>query len=605
MDAMLTEALGHHQSGRPREAEALYRQILEVNPDHSEALHLLGVLALQADHGDEAIRLMERSLELNPSNASALNNLGQAFESLGRLDDAMAVYRKAIAVVPDFVEAQSNLGDALMVEGKPEEAIACYESVLKSHPDEPEALNTLGTALASLGKQKDAIAHFRHALEIAPEDPVILTNLGNALQADGKPEEAVHAFKRALATDPDFVEAQYNLGVAYHDQNQPEDALASYYKAISLNPDYAEAHLTLGLALQELGRPEEAMASLDQALFLLPDYVKITWPNVIREHNSRRKFTYLTDAEIKARDQGTSQFKDVDYTVTFSSKPKTLKLCFDIAEITHKYIYSSLVYNGCYEEPTFKFMTQVLGEGDHFVDVGAHIGIFSLVAASAVEKTGSVIAIEPIEENYNKLTKHIQLNNFDNIHAIKAIISSEDGESSIYFNPHKDGSHSIWDPSNDPNYDTSKGNPTLRSSKSFRLDTLLNSHSVKSVKIVKIDAEGSEYIILNSCENLIRENTVEFFICEINEFALRAVASSGEELMNFMRKLGYHTYLPVRTNDVPVLVPPRTAIDAENIYNVVFSKLDSISKYWPKQVQDPTQPPNFGQRINLKPSDEN
>ena len=271
MDAMLTEALGHHQSGRPREAEALYRQILEVNPDHSEALHLLGVLALQADHGDEAIRLMERSLELNPSNASALNNLGQAFESLGRLDDAMAVYRKAIAVVPDFVEAQSNLGDALMVEGKPEEAIACYESVLKSHPDEPEALNTLGTALASLGKQKDAIAHFRHALEIAPEDPVILTNLGNALQADGKPEEAVHAFKRALATDPDFVEAQYNLGVAYHDQNQPEDALASYYKAISLNPDYAEAHLTLGLSLNAIGREDEAEQSYRRAVELNPD----------------------------------------------------------------------------------------------------------------------------------------------------------------------------------------------------------------------------------------------------------------------------------------------------------------------------------------------
>jgi Flp pilus assembly protein TadD len=49
---------------------------LEANPDHPDALHLRGVLALQAGHGDEAIRFIERSVELNPNNADALNNLG-------------------------------------------------------------------------------------------------------------------------------------------------------------------------------------------------------------------------------------------------------------------------------------------------------------------------------------------------------------------------------------------------------------------------------------------------------------------------------------------------------------------------------------------------
>ena len=76
MNTMLTDALGHHQAGRLREAETLCRQILEANPDHPDALHLRGVLALQAGHGDEAIRFIERSVELNPNNADALNNLG-------------------------------------------------------------------------------------------------------------------------------------------------------------------------------------------------------------------------------------------------------------------------------------------------------------------------------------------------------------------------------------------------------------------------------------------------------------------------------------------------------------------------------------------------
>lgn len=285
MNTMLTEALGHHQSGRPKEAEALYRQILEVDPDHPEALHLLGALALQAGHGDKAIRFMERSLELNPGNASALNNLGQAFKSLGRLDDEIAVYRKAIAMVPDFAEAQSNLGDALMVKGNPEEAIDCYEIILKSHPDEPEVLNTLGSVLASLGKLKDAIAHLRHALRITPEDPVILTNLGNALQESGKPEEAVTAFERALAADPNFVEAHYNLGMAYHDQMRPDDAVASYQKVLSLDPDYAEAHLKLGWALYAIGREDEAEQCYHRALELNPDLTDAYFTLAQRLHN--------------------------------------------------------------------------------------------------------------------------------------------------------------------------------------------------------------------------------------------------------------------------------------------------------------------------------
>lgn len=271
LDSKLADALDLHRSGQLGPAEEIYRQILEANPDHPEALHLLGALALQAGHGDEAIRFMEHSLELNPRNADALNNLGQAFESLGRLDDAIAVYRKAITVVPDFAPAQSNLGNALMAEGNPDEAIACYEIVLKSHPDEPEVLNTLGFALVSLGKLKEAIAHFRHALRITPEDPVILTNLGNALQRSGKPEEAVTAFERALAADPDFVEAQYNLGMSYHDQLRPDEAVASYQKVLSLDPDYAEVHLKLGWALNAIGRADEAEQCYHRALELNPD----------------------------------------------------------------------------------------------------------------------------------------------------------------------------------------------------------------------------------------------------------------------------------------------------------------------------------------------
>ena len=92
MSATFEQALGHLQSGRLREAEAIYREILKADPENVDALHLLGVAVFQAGRGDEAAGFIERSLHQNPGNADALNNLGQVYEFLNRTDDAIDAY---------------------------------------------------------------------------------------------------------------------------------------------------------------------------------------------------------------------------------------------------------------------------------------------------------------------------------------------------------------------------------------------------------------------------------------------------------------------------------------------------------------------------------
>jgi Flp pilus assembly protein TadD len=89
-----------HQSGRLTAAEAAYRQVLVIQPDHVDALHLLGVIAHQEGAKDQAVRYMRRAIALHADFAEAHNNLAGALRGLGRLAEASC--REALRLRPDI-----------------------------------------------------------------------------------------------------------------------------------------------------------------------------------------------------------------------------------------------------------------------------------------------------------------------------------------------------------------------------------------------------------------------------------------------------------------------------------------------------------------------
>ena len=90
--ATIAEAMSiatqHHQAGRLRDAELIYRQIIAVEPNHFDAWHLLGVLACQCGNHRVGIDYIERALQLKPDFAEAHNNLGNIYREMGKLDEA-------------------------------------------------------------------------------------------------------------------------------------------------------------------------------------------------------------------------------------------------------------------------------------------------------------------------------------------------------------------------------------------------------------------------------------------------------------------------------------------------------------------------------------
>lgn len=269
---LLSQALGQHQVGHLHEAEQIYRRILEENPQHANAWHLLGVVAHQTGKPDVAVEYIGRAIGLNEPQAMFHSNLGNALKDLGKLDEAVACYRRALELNPSYVDACYNLAIALKGQGKLDEAIAAYRRALELQPSFAEAHNNLGVALVGQGELDEAVASYRRAVELKPDFAGAHNNLSGALREQGKPGEAEASCRRALELHPDYAEAHNYLGVALGDQGKWDEAIAAYGRALELKPNYAEAHNNLGMALAGQRMRDEAIASYRRALELRPRF---------------------------------------------------------------------------------------------------------------------------------------------------------------------------------------------------------------------------------------------------------------------------------------------------------------------------------------------
>jgi Flp pilus assembly protein TadD len=239
-------AMQQQTAGRLAQAESIYRQILAVEPDQPEALHLLGVVALQAGRLDAARELIGKAIAVRPDVAEFHANLGLVLASLGQTGPAIESYRKALELTPNLPDALGNLGNALLAQGQVGPAIEALRKALALRPQFPEAQINLGNALARAGNEEEAIMLYRQALQARPDLPEASYNLGRSLRAMGELDEALAVVDRAVALQPRDADAHNNRGHILHDMGRLDDAVAAYRQAIALRPDHGLAHFNLG-----------------------------------------------------------------------------------------------------------------------------------------------------------------------------------------------------------------------------------------------------------------------------------------------------------------------------------------------------------------------
>lgn len=197
VQTLLHGAFVFHQRGQLAQAEANCQQILQVEPLHADALHLLGLISHQLGERDVAIDLIRQAVHARPGDQNFRYNLGYVLKEQGKLAEAANAYGEALSIVPD-PDAFNNLGIVLREQGRIDEAVNCYRQALSLKPSFADAHNNLGNALNQQGRLEEAALCFRNAVLARPNYPEAHSNLGSLLKQQGKLNEAIDCYLRAL-----------------------------------------------------------------------------------------------------------------------------------------------------------------------------------------------------------------------------------------------------------------------------------------------------------------------------------------------------------------------------------------------------------------------
>ncbi len=315
------QAFALYQHGQLAEAQGGFEEILQIQPDHVDALHWSGVIAYCANNLQSALALIGKAIELNPDNATFHTNLGLVLEKLDQFDAALASYDQAIALNPDHVGAYYNRGVVLQKLGQFEAALASYDKAVALRPDYADAWSNRGLVLEQLKQFDAALASHDQAVALKPDFAEASLNRGVVQQRLKQFEAALASYDRAIALKPDFAEACCNRGVVLEQLKQLEAALASHDQAIALRPGYVGAHYNRGVVLQKLKQFEAALASYDKVIALDPGYAEAysNRGNVLRELD---RF----DAALASYDKAVAL--KPDYAESYSNRGLVLQ-CFN------------------------------------------------------------------------------------------------------------------------------------------------------------------------------------------------------------------------------------------------------------------------------------
>lgn len=238
---------------------------------------------------------------------------------------------------------------------------------------------------------------------------------------------------------------------------------------------------------------------------------------------NRRATEDLEDWKAKFKDK-----KYIDYQITVNRK---IRLYEDS-------VLSKLIYDG-FESIEISYIKNKLKEGDIFIDIGANIGLFSIIASEVVGPKGKVISFEPSPITFKRLKENCELNNINNIDIRNIGLSDKDGKLDFYIS---DSGYDAWN-----SFAKSHDNKLQKKIQVpvSTLDQELKMIETKNVALIKIDVEGWEKFVLLGGLKFLEENSPTLLV----EFTEQNTFNAGywvHDIFSILENIGYKWY---RIND--------------------------------------------------------
>jgi tetratricopeptide (TPR) repeat protein len=288
IDEALQQGISAHKEGKLEEAERAYRSILASVPQHPDANHNLGVLAVGVGQIVEALPHFKTALEANPKQGQYWLSYIDALIKLGKVDDARllleqgkrsglsgdAVNQLDAQLNVDEDTAQKNIDRLLTLynTGNLKQALDEGTLLLQKNPGNHVLHNILGAVHAALGNNEAAIKNYGIAIQIKPDFPDAYLNRGVSLRKIGLNEKALSDYNKALELDSLLYEAHNNIGHIHNILGNYDDAIERLSKAIELRPSFSEAYNNLGDAFYNRMLLEDAYLNFQKAVIIKPEF---------------------------------------------------------------------------------------------------------------------------------------------------------------------------------------------------------------------------------------------------------------------------------------------------------------------------------------------
>jgi len=228
-----------------------------------------GMTALNQRRAPDAERIARGVLERQPQHAGALHLVGMALLAQQRPRDALVPLEQAARLSQDPV-TETHYALALREVGLKAEGLEWLQRATTRSPPFARAFHELGVLFISLRRYAEAEAALKRGLEAAPHFAELSVELGGVYICRADPQNAMTAFARALTYAPGHVRALHGFGTALLFERQFERAAERFRQVLTRNPNHARAHLDMAHCMLELGRLQEAVEVLRNLVRMVP-----------------------------------------------------------------------------------------------------------------------------------------------------------------------------------------------------------------------------------------------------------------------------------------------------------------------------------------------